>query len=187
MNFGVSIQSEILKTAKINEEAVSSSNLQSNRNNIESIKREIRNYNDNIQNCQKRIEQEDDKKREIIYKLREIMENPSNHEENLLSNKLKSEQESLYKNKIVELNHLNNNNIFGQMKESINSERQIIEQRKEILRKNEVSNKIIEDNAIEKGRKEIIKNNITFLRERNLNEEGLKYIEELLNNNETNY
>ena len=108
------------------------------------------------------------------------MENPSNHEENLLSNKLKSEQESKYKNKIIQLNNLNNNNSSGQMKESINSERQNLELRKDTLRKNEVSTKIIEDNAIERGRKEIIKNNISYLREHNLKEEGLKYIEKEL-------
>ena len=150
---------------------------------IKSTKKEIDKFKDNIKKLVENIKEEDKEKREIICKLREIMENPSNHVDKLISNKLTTQQENLYKEEINKLNQLINNNISGTYKNSIKSEREKIENMKKVLKSNEKSNRENEDKKIEKQRQEIIKLNIDYLREHKINEEVLNYLNNTLNNN----
>ena len=183
MNFGVNINSDILKNAIESENKLNEDNLGKTEQQIKSTKKEIDKCKDNIKKQVENIKKEDKKKREIICKLREIMENPENHVDKLISNKLTPQQENLYLEEKKKLNQLINNGISGAVKNSIRSERENIETMKNVLISKEKSIREIEDLAIEKGRQEIIKINIDYLKEHKMNEEGINYINKTLNNN----
>ena len=136
----------------------------------------IENSENRIKELKNKMEEIDEQKREIIYKLRNIMEDENNHIGNLFCNQLKDNKAKEYEKEIENYNKLIKDKIYEQYSELIKKEINTINENIKNLRKIEKKNEKVEDEAIEKGRKEILKQCIDTIE---YNEMTVKYIEEL--------
>ena len=146
-------QSDIFREAFNTENRICQQEIENTKKRIESFREDILRSEKHIKELQKKLENEDQKKREIICKLREIMENQKNHEDQLICNKLKGDKEAEYKKEIANLNNLVRNSIYKLYSDTIEQEREAIRKTRKQLREAEKINQIVVNHAIEEGRK----------------------------------
>ena len=150
---------------------------------IDNYKRLIERNNNNIETALDKIREQEEKKRQFVKKLREIMENSKNHEGGLIYNKLTNSKEEEYKNVIDNFNDFLRDNKY-----IIDAQKQIIERERESLKNNTNSlNNILEikeritNEAIQYGRKEIISLCIGHLQDNQMNSDGINYLQQKIN------
>ena len=150
---------------------------------IESANRDIKNRKDNINRYWEDIKKRYEDERQSIKKLREIMENRENHENSLICNKLNKNKKEEYENEIKNFNEIikENKTFILSQKELINGERNSIKNYKKVL-DDEYGSERITDEAIELGRKEIIGECINYLKDNQMNEYGIKELQNIINN-----
>ena len=92
---------------------------------IDNYKRLIEKNNNKIETALDKIREQEEKKRQFVKKLREIMENSKNHEGGLIYNKLTNSKEEEYKNVIDKFNDfLKDNKIIIDAQKQIKSEKE---------------------------------------------------------------
>ena len=141
---------------------------------------EIERNNNNIKDSLTRLRQYHENKRKLISKIRNIMETASNHENNLIYNKLKSNKEEEYKREILKLNNLIRTDITRIEEKRIGEERKVIKENKEKYKDSVDISRSCTDLAIENGRKEIFKLTIGFLDKYKLNQHSIDYLHQLM-------
>lgn len=134
----------------------------------------------NIKESLNRLRGYHESKRKLIAKIRNIMETPSNHEKDLIYNKLTEKKEEEYKREISNLNRLIKNDISKTEEYRINNERKIILDKKEKYIKNEKVSMDCTNEAIENGRKRIFELSIGFLENDKRNKENIKTLKKML-------
>ncbi len=131
----------------------------------------------NIKVSKQKIKEIENKKRDLIYNLKEIMLNNKNHIDNLFYNKLNIEKEEEYKKLLKKIKDLKKDkNLHESYIENLNKQRnKLCELRLKIinLRKTEDEKKIEDD------REQILKENIEFLKNNGMIEEGIKKLEKI--------
>ena len=131
----------------------------------------------NIKVSKQKIKEIENKKRDLIYNLKEIMLNNKNHIDNLFYNKLNIEKEEEYKKLLKKIKDLKKDKILHESYiENLNKQRnKLCELRLKIinLRKTEDEKKIEDD------REQILKENIEFLKNNGMIEEGIKKLENI--------
>ena len=150
---------------------------------IDNYKRLIERNNNNIKTALDKIREQEEKKRQFVKKLREIMENSKNHEGGLIYNKLTNSKEEEYKTVIDNFNDFLKGN-----KITIDTQKKLIEEERESLKNNtntlndilEIKEKITNE-AIEYGRKEIISLCIGHLKANQMNSDGIKHLQQKIN------
>ena len=146
---------------------------------------QIERSKNNIKDSLTRLRQYNENKRKLISKIRNIMETASNHEGDLIYNKLKSNKEEEYKREILKFNTLIRTDITRIEEKLIGEERKAIKENKEKAKVNEDFSRSCIDLAIENGRKEILKLTIGFLDKYKLNQESISYLRQLMEEKET--
>ena len=152
-------------------------------NEREKYSEEIERNQNNIKDCLTRLRDYHESKRKLIAKIRNIMETASNHEDGLLYNKLKKNKEEEYTREISNFNYLIRNDITRNEEYQINQERNFIRQNKANYNSIENLSLSYTDEAIENGRKRIIKLSIGFLKNNKENQDNIKELERRLNEN----
>ena len=152
------------------------------------IKEKINEFNEivkrseeNIDKSLNNIKQYDAKKRECIYNLRKIMEDSRNHEDGKIYNKLKDGKERDYLIEIRNLKNLINQNPCNHERNLIRKEKTFMKTAKKNIEETNKIEENLEDEAIELGRKEILGLCIDFLKENQMNREGIEHLEKLRN------
>ena len=175
-------KSDILKEAWEKEVRICQQNIESQRKSIESFKEDINRNEKHIKELQKKLEVEDQKKRQIICKLREIMENPNNHENELICNKLKGDKEAEYIKEIANLNNLAKNSTYKLYWDSIQKEREAIGKTRKQLREAEKIDQIVVNHAIERGRKTILGECIDIIKDNETYKQGIDFLKNIIDN-----
>ena len=83
--------------------------IENNNRLIETLSNDNRNYENEINVNLENKREYDERKRNFIYELRNIMENENNHENNLICRPLKEEKRNEYTNTITRFNDFLNN------------------------------------------------------------------------------
>ena len=160
--------------------------IENNNRLIETLSNDNRNYENEINVNLENKREYDERKRNFIYELRNIMENENNHENNLICRPLKEEKRNEYTNTITRfndfLNHEYNFNV-PLYTNSIQSRRDLIFSNKNIIQDTKKYNEDMLNTAIENGRNKIIEKCIDYLKENKLTEEHIKYLNDILENN----
>lgn len=140
----------------------------------------IKRNQDNIEFCLARLRDYNDNKRKLIANIRTIIEDENNHEDGLISNKLKENKEEEYNRECSHLNLLIKQDFTRQQEMQIKQERNFIKKRKDNYKENEEIYLNCIDKAIEKGRKKILELTIRFLQNNNKNQEDIQYLQKLI-------
>ena len=111
------------------------------------------------------------------------MEEENNHEENLICNKLKNDEEEEYNRKFSALNRLIKEDTSKNDEKQIIAERNFIKENKAKCNINEEISLKCTDEAIEKGRSRILKLTIGFLEDNRRSEENIRYLKKLMEAN----
>ena len=175
-------KSDIFKEAWEKEVRICQQDIESQNKRIESFKEDINRNEKHIKELQKKLEVEDQKKREIICKLREIMENANNHENELICNKLKGDKEAEYIKEIANLNNLAKNSTYKLYWDSIQKEREAIGKTRKQLREAEKLKQIVVNHAMERGRKEILGRCIDIIKDNETYKQGIKFLKNIIDN-----
>lgn len=141
---------------------------------------EIEFSKNNIEIYLDRLREYHKNKTKLIVNIRNIIEEESNHEDNLICNKLKENKEVEYNRAISNLNRLLKEDITRNEEMQINHERNLIKQKNENYRYNENISISCTDEAIEKGRREIIKKTINFLERNKTTKDHIQYLKILM-------
>ena len=147
-----------------------------------------------IMNCKKKIEDAlkcirkiNEKKRKSISNLRSIMENSQNHENNFINNKLKKDKEKEYNSEIQKLNDIiEENKIIEIKKKEILEQREFIQTYKKKINDINSKSELVTNEAIQLGRKDVINECIVYMRDNQMNTEGINTLNNLLKNIHSN-
>ena len=155
---------------------------------LDLVNKEIQKCSNDIKELQKKINKCYEERMERYFKLREIMEDEKNHEENLickalLPDKLKDYQKALNDYKIF---HENSKEKVANHIEKIDKNFETMTDLKNKLFNLEKANESKETQAFEMKRRKILENNIKYMKDKKLGEKVIERVEEIIKEKKTN-